>query len=152
MTNKDHTIGIVGIGNTLRGDDGIGAYICSHIDDWKRAGIKTFTTQQLHAGLIEELLAFDFIILADASLTGGPVAFYPLKKNDSQFLSSSHHINASLLLSLAQKLYSRELSIMICAVRGENFDFGTELSLSAITNASRALGIIRFWIDSGCQW
>ncbi|MDP4262812.1 MAG: hydrogenase maturation protease [Bacteroidota bacterium] len=148
---KEHKIGVVGIGNTLRGDDGIGAYICLQIDGWNMEGVTTFVTQQLHTGLIDDLLPFDFIILADAAVTGGPVVFYPLKKDESQPVSSSHHINANLLVSLAQRLHGKELPVMICAVKGENFDMGNQLSPSAVTNANRAINIIRYWIESGCH-
>ena len=142
-------IAVVGIGNSIRSDDGIGAYICSCVDSWNLPGVTTITVQQLHTTLIEDLLLFDGIVLADASIAGGPVAFYPLEEDDSGILSSSHHINAGLLAALTRQLYNKKLPVMICAVRGENFAIGDKLSAGGLQNATKALALIRNWVSAG---
>lgn len=142
---------VVGVGNTIRRDDGIGAYICSCIDDLKLPGVQTIVTQQLHTEMLGDLMSFDFIVLADAATTGEEVEFFRLKGNDTQPVSTSHHISAGMLALLAQRLYKRELSIMICAVRGEDFDIGDQISETAKRNALCAVETIRDWIVKGCS-
>ena len=152
MINRDNdTFLIVGVGNTLRGDDGIGAYICSHIDKLNVPGIKTLVVQQLDTELLETFMQFDHIILADATLEEDTVVFYPLKPGETFPVSSSHHVNAGLLASLAEKLFHKDLSFMICAVKGEHFDMGEHLSVTARQNADAAIGIICDWIEKGCS-
>ncbi|MBL0356026.1 MAG: hydrogenase maturation protease [Chitinophagaceae bacterium] len=142
---------IVGIGNTLRGDDGIGAYICSCFDQLHIDGVKTMLTQQLHTEMVDELLCYDHIVFADASITGEPVDFYPLKKEEVVPVSSSHHVNAVLLNALAKQLYQKDLPIMICSVSGENFEMGEGLSATAKKNADNAIDIICNWIRGKCR-
>lgn len=149
MAVKNRTILLVGIGNTLRGDDGIGAYICARIDSLGLQGVKTLIVQQLHTELAEEFVQYDHIILADASVTATSLDFYPLQKGVPPAASSSHHVNAGLLLALSEKLYQKELSVMICAVRAENFDMGEQLSDTAKHHAEIAVTTIRNWIEAG---
>lgn len=139
---------IVGIGNTLRGDDGIGAYVCSAIDQTKIEGVQTLIVQQLDTGLIDEFLKADKIILVDASVEGDDVNFYRPETEESFSVASSHHVNANILSSLIKKLYEKEINIMLCAVRGESFDMGEELSAIAKQNADKAAGLIVNWINN----
>lgn len=76
MKQKPNNILLVGVGNTLRGDDGIGAYICSCIDALKMPGVQTLMTQQLDTALLDELMEADHIIIADASFEGKAVDFF----------------------------------------------------------------------------
>ncbi|MBL7739194.1 MAG: hydrogenase maturation protease [Chitinophagaceae bacterium] len=137
---------ITGIGNTLRGDDGIGAYICSKIETLDLEGVKTITVQQLDSDLLDEFLEADHIILADAFVEGKPVHFYPVKPDESPLVSSSHHMSAALLMQMAKLVYNRELSIMICAVGGFDFDIKEGLSARARRNADEAVRTICDWI------
>lgn len=139
---------IVGIGNELRGDDGIGAYICRCIEEKKIEGVHTLISHQLHTELAEEFLAYDHIVIADASVNEKPVEFYPLKPGQLAPASSSHHVNASMLAAIAKQLYNKELSIMICSVKAEDFEIGSSLSALAKNNADSAAGIIINWISS----
>lgn len=59
---------IVGIGNPLRSDDGVGAYICQLLEEKNLPGVSIISTQQLDIGIAEELSKFDNVIFVDASL------------------------------------------------------------------------------------
>lgn len=139
-------IAILGIGNTLRCDDGIGAYICSQIDKMNLPHVTTIIVQQLHVELIEELLNYDAVIIADASVTGKDVEFYSLTSDEMQAVSSSHHLNANMLSTLTEKMYGKKILIFLCSVRVENFEIGETFSVFAINNANNAVKIICDWI------
>jgi hydrogenase maturation protease len=141
---------LVGVGNTLRGDDGIGAYICARFDQLNIEGLTTMVTQQLNTELVDDFLEYDSIILADAAISGGPVAWHPLKTETALPVSSSHHVNAGLLNALAKQLYHKKLPIMCCAVKGENFEMGEQLSATAKKNADDAVAIICTWVSNQC--
>ena len=65
MLNKK--ICVVGIGNPLRSDDGIGEYVCKKILEKKIPNLSVIVTQQLDMGISEELSEFDSVIFGDAS-------------------------------------------------------------------------------------
>ena len=147
MQRKSHKILITGIGNPIRSDDGIGPYICGEMEKLKLAGVTTAIYHQLHTELVEEFLKYDYVIVADAAVEGDPVIFYPLTVEKINPVSSSHHVNASLLVSLSRQLYNKELSIFICSVLGENFEMGESLSIAAKNNADQAISIIINWVS-----
>lgn len=104
--------------------------------------------QQLDMALIDEFVNAGKIVLVDAAITGQDVNFY-LSKNEEIFsISSSHHMNANLLVFLTKKLYEKEINVMVCAVRGENFDLGEQLSATAKQNADKAVDLIVNWIQT----
>ncbi len=61
---------VIGIGNPLRCDDGVGAYVADCIEAKGLSGVKVWITQQLYIEDLERMLEFKRIILVDAS-TGG---------------------------------------------------------------------------------
>ena len=139
---------IIGVGNTLRSDDGIGAYICLKIDAMHLPHVSIRIVHQLHVELIEDLLQYDSVIIADASVTEKNVEFVPLQIHETQAVSSSHHLNANMLLALVQKIHGKNIPIFLCSVRGENFEMGETLSVKAMMNADNALKMINDWIKN----
>jgi hydrogenase maturation protease len=139
---------IIGVGNTLRCDDGIGAYICHHIDALKLQNVTTLIVQQLQVEIIEELLGYDAIIIADASVGKNEVEFNLLMHDEMQTTSSSHHTNANMLYALAEKMYHQKMLIYLCSVPAENFEMGEILSQQAIINANKAIALIQKQIKS----
>jgi len=139
---------IIGVGNTLRSDDGIGAYVCLQIDSMNLPGVTTIIVHQLHVELIEDLLEYDTVIIADASVSGNDVEFVPLQVDETQAVSSTHHLNANMLVALIQKMYRKDIPIFLCSVLGENFEMGETLSFNALANANKATEIICNWIKN----
>ena len=137
---------VAGIGNPIRSDDGIGPYICQCIEEKGMAGVTTAIYHQLHTELAEEFLKFDAVIIADAAVEGNAVDFYPLTEKTVSPVASSHHVNAALLVSLAKNLYQKELNVLICSVRGHDFEIGEHFSDAGKKNADEAVSIILDWI------
>ena len=144
---KKHTC-IVGIGNTLRSDDGAGAYVCRLLEDVNPAFVTIITTQQLDIGMTEDLAKFDRVIFIDASMEEDSFSFKPLEIENNPASSSSHQINAGMLVSLARQLYTTNTQFYICAIGGQNFDMGKNLSEKTTINAHEAAALIRKWILS----
>lgn len=146
--NNSKQICVVGVGNTLRSDDGVGIFICSELEKIKLPGLSVITTHQLHIELVEDLKEFDTIIVVDAGkdLTKD-VSFYPVNEQNSSIIHSSHNIDATLLYSLLQKLYPSDRSFFICAVQTQSFEFGETLSPLAISNAEKAIQMLTVFIE-----
>jgi hydrogenase maturation protease len=145
---KVHTICIVGVGNTIRADDGIGNYICNAIEQMQIPGVNTMIVQQLDAELVEDLLHFDHVLITDASMEGKEADLYNLLPIDGPPLSSSHHLNAAMLAALSEKVYGIKMSLFICAVRGHDFNIGDTISEKAKANCQQAISLIHEWIGS----
>jgi hydrogenase maturation protease len=145
---KVHTICIVGVGNTIRADDGIGNYICNAIEQMQIPGVNTMIVQQLDAELVEDLLHFDHVLITDASMEGKEADLYNLLPIDGLPLSSSHHLNAAMLAALSEKVYGIKMSLFICAVRGHDFNIGDTISEKAKANCQQAISLILEWIGS----
>lgn len=148
MQKEKLTVCLVGVGNTIRSDDGAGAYVCRLFDDLKIAGLQTQVVHQLDAELVEGLRPFDRVVIIDAAIDGDDVVLYPLDSTDAQPVASSHHVNASMLAALADKVYGYKLPLMACAVRGYNFEIGDSLSEHAEANCIKAVKVIQDWL---CQ-
>ena len=145
---KEKNILVVGVGNTLRGDDGIGASVCNAVEQLHLPGISTTTTHQLHIEQAESFSEYDIVIIVDAAVTGDGVVFTEVTEECRDTSPASHHINASTLLALLKQLYKKDIRMMLCAVRGENFEMGEQLSTNAKKNAGIAAGAIISWLDT----
>jgi hydrogenase maturation protease len=149
MSNwNDISICIVGVGNDIRSDDGIGSYVCNAFEKMSIPGFTILHVQQLDVEIIEELLPYRHILIVDASMDGNDVDLYELAHGVVAPLSSSHHINVAMLTALAQRLYSKKLSLFICAVRGYDFEMGNMLSEKAKANCNQAISQIHEWVNS----
>jgi len=142
---KKHTC-IVGIGNTLRSDDGAGAYVCRLLENVNVANVTIITTHQLDIGMTEELANFERVIFVDASLDEDSFSLKPLEIENNPASSSSHQINAGMLVSLARQLYTTETRFYICAIGAHNLDIGNDLSEKTTINANEAAALITKWI------
>lgn len=135
-------IAVIGIGNILRSDDGIGAHICRLLEEMKLTCFTTFIVQQLHVELIEDLIEYDLIVLVDASVIGNDVSLTPVTYNKTQAITASHHLNAQMFGALSQKLFGTNVPILLCSVKGDNFEFGESLSDIANNNTTKAITLI----------
>lgn len=139
---------IVGIGNPLRSDDGVGAYVCQLMEEKNLPDVTLITTQQLDIGMTEDFTKFDRVIFVDASLKNETISFHPLSLENNQPQSFSHQINAAMLVSLAQQLYSTNTRFYICAIGANNFEMGNRLSEKTMNNALEAVSLLTEWIKS----
>jgi len=103
-------IAVIGIGNTLRRDDGIGIMILeSLLKFYKREGIEYFNFGSASFDLIHKLQSYDQALLIDAinaSLPPGEVKFFSLKEikyNLKESPISTHEINLTGLFELSKK-------------------------------------------------
>jgi hydrogenase 3 maturation protease len=131
---NDKSFCIVGIGNAIRSDDGVGTYVCQKMEEKNLANVTSLGVHQLDISMAEELSKYDTVVLVDAAEMEEDLFFEELSA-ESQPLSFTHHINASMLVALTKKLYATNTVFYIGAVKGINFDFGNTISLSTLKYA-----------------
>jgi hydrogenase maturation protease len=145
--NKTNNILIVGVGNTLMGDDGIGAYVAARLEALQLQGVRTVTVQQITSDLLDEMLPADYTVIVDARVEAEPVQFYPVTITDTTGSPQSHHASAPLLIQLAKLVYEKELSVMVCAVGAWDLNLEEKLSRRGKKNADQAVSTILGWIN-----
>ena len=133
---------VIGIGNPLRCDDGVGAYVAESIEAKGLHGVKVWITQQLQVEDLERMLEFSRIILVDASVQGPLLDFRPIEKFTGHILSSSHYLSAETFVNLANSIYHKNLNIHLCSIRGDCFDTGDKLSSGVLQRAQEAVKLI----------
>jgi hydrogenase maturation protease len=144
---KTHTL-LIGYGNPVRRDDGLGLEIAGQVEKECPPGVEVRTSQQLHIELLEDLQSFDRVVLVDASTDGPEILFEQVGPLQASGLASSHHLDPALLMALAKKLGRLTPPIYLCAVRGDDFEMGEHLTPTAQRRARLAAQKILDFLDA----
>ncbi|MCF4965959.1 hydrogenase maturation protease [Nostoc sp. CMAA1605] len=134
------TVMVIGYGNELRSDDGIGQQIANEIANWHLPSVKSLAIQQLTPDLAASLAKTDLAIFVDACLPTDDwdVQIQPLSPSDD--LDNSVHIcDPRSLLALTQALYGYSPTAWLVTIPGFNFEIGDRLSRIAEIGKSLAL-------------
>ena len=143
---------IIGYGNLLRSDDGVGQRIAEAIATWKQTGVRSpdlsgvesLAVHQLTPDLAEPLSSVERAIFVDAcyiTLTDR-VSIQPLAPTTA-LSPLGHSCTPESLLALALALYGKAPQAWLVQVPGENFDLGDRLSPTADRNLAEALAQIQ---------
>jgi hydrogenase maturation protease len=128
---------VVGCGNTLRGDDGIGIRLVEELEnDSLPAGTTTCTCQQYTPELAAELAAFDRVLFVDAATPYASTNYFPgrvaLQSVDEvpaqETHGLSHSVDAASLVNLTRVLYGSAPKAALLTVEGVDFELGESLS------------------------
>ncbi len=127
-----HTL-IIGYGNPLRGDDGVGIGVAGLLADAGLAeGVQVVACHQLTVELAPQIAEADRLILIDACASGEPgtvrqVALAPAPVG-GHGMAVSHYVDGRGLLALAQMLYGHAPETVLLTVSGGVFGYGEKLS------------------------
>jgi hydrogenase maturation protease len=111
---------IIGYGNSLRTDDGIGPILADAV------GGTSF--EYLCPELAEEVASAESLIFIDACF-GEDIGQIHTGKIEAESSSEmSHQSSPSALLQMATELYGSAPSALLITITGSNFDYGDKLS------------------------
>jgi hydrogenase maturation protease len=141
---------VIGIGNPLRGDDGVGTWLAEQAAVLTAADpdgpVAVRSVQQLTPELAEELAQLEDVLFIDAWLT--PATDEPQLKaiGPATGAVESHRLEPAQLLAVSQALYGRMPRAHLLQVPAYSFEHGMEISaeLQAVLPAARAL--LRGWL------
>ena len=122
---------VVGYGNSLRGDDGIGWHAARLLaTDARLDGAQVLTSHQLVPELAEDISRASLVVLVDTSVDGAPgsVAVRSIQPRQDSPLPWSHHLDPAALAGLAHALYDHVPPIVLISVAGAAFAHGDQLS------------------------
>lgn len=144
---KDKII-LIGIGNTLRSDDGVGAYVVEQISSNGNMFFSTLIVPQLTLDLIPSLLSYDQILIIDAELGINTVRWQTAQDEYDGTASSVHHLDIRQFLSLARTLYNASLVITVCTIPVFDLRLGEGLSAETRSLADLAVKQIKDWLKT----
>lgn len=142
---------VIGIGNILRGDDGVG---------WRAAELLTcevpriadvIACLQLTPELAEPLSQTDRVIFIDACTEGKPglLDICNLQPRASDDYCLFHHLDPCVLLGLSQAWFKRCPDAVLVTVAGEQFDYQEVLSPPVQTALGRVVQTVHILVGMG---
>jgi hydrogenase maturation protease len=132
---------VIGYGNELRGDDGVGPRAARAVAAWQLPAVKGLAVHQLTPELAERIAAAECVVFVDA----GPddvVQTRPIgPSRAAQVLG--HTGQPRELLALAEALYGRRAEAWLITLPAPQLGFGEGLSAAAADSLAEVLRQIR---------
>lgn len=149
LVNKDQAEGqagdflVIGYGNTLRSDDGVGAKVAAAIDELALPGVTALVSHQLTPELTEPVSAARAVVFVDAAVDAATeVQVRPLEPAASAQLMA-HAADPRTLLAMTKQLFGRCPPAWWLTIPVENLEFGEELSPLARRGFEKAMREIK---------
>jgi hydrogenase maturation protease len=159
MKDKMDRVLIIGYGNPYRRDDGVALYVINAIrervrlpalepdedglDELGGAPLDTVMLHQLLPELAPVLANYRTVVFVDAHAGTIPedVRVVPVTE-EYGFQAVTHHMSPGMLLALARAASGTAPQAYLVSIRGDDFDFGTELSELSKKHAAEAVETI----------
>jgi hydrogenase maturation protease len=133
---------VIGIGNTIRGDDGAGIRVAERIAA-RHTDVDVLCVQQLSPEHADIIALYERLIVVDASVTADAVRVTPLHAAVDERLPRTHDVSPEGILALSSTLYAHTPSdALLVEIPAASCEFSEELSPSTAAFAATALGII----------
>lgn len=123
---------VIGFGNPLRADDGVGWQIADQIAKLAGDSAKVFSVHQLTPELAEPISEADFVVFIDASYKGQPGSWTceTIQPEANRLERFSHYFTPVDLLNYTNAVFNASPQALLISVAGGSFDYGEELSPS----------------------
>lgn len=134
---------VIGYGNELRRDDGVGPKVVASVLKLKLPGIHALACQQLTPELADPIASAERVVFVDAALnTSDSVQLRDIEPMEhSQVMT--HATDPRSLLALARQAFGRNPLASWITIPVQDLDFGEELSPLARRGVDAALQIIK---------
>lgn len=120
---------VIGYGNSLRGDDGVGPRVAEAVAEANLAGVRTLVCQQLSPEYADPIARARRVIFVDAAVdeTDG-VRFRPLVPGDTSQLMA-HAADPRTMLALARDVFGRAPEAWWLTIPAVELGFREDFSL-----------------------
>lgn len=131
---------VIGFGNELCGDDGIGPHVARVIEARRLPNVRVRTLHQLTPELAEEIHSASQVVFVDASRELRPTAVVvaPVNLEETNSLQT-HWVDPAGVLALTRAIYGRMPRAWLVTVEGKHFEPGDRVSPSTIAHAEEAV-------------
>lgn len=138
-----HDLLVIGYGNTLRSDDGVGPRVAEAIGALHLPGVRTMICQQLSPEHAEPISLSRAVIFVDAAVNNlAQIEFRKLMPNDSAQLMA-HAADPRTMLALARDVYGQMPEAWWLTISAEKFGFGETMSDHTEAGYREALFMIK---------
>jgi hydrogenase maturation protease len=135
---------VIGYGNDLRSDDGVGPRVAEAVTGWQQSGLTALAAHQLLPELIADLASVDRVVFVDATLasTTDLITLERVVPREPARWDS-HWGHPAAILGLARQLGQPVPEAWFIQIPGECFELGENLSPRAGQGMEEALRQIR---------
>lgn len=130
---------VIGIGNDLRGDDGIGK---EFIQNFNFEDVDKFYVPFLDIDIVEKVKEYDIVIFVDASVKEDSFKLSKIEKDKSKSVFS-HYLSYKDVIALVNNFYNPNTCGYILEIGGQDFDYKNCLSNKAKDNVQKALKFLK---------
>ena len=141
---------VIGYGNTLRGDDGVGPRVAEAVGALRLPGVRTLICQQLSPEHADPISQADAVVFVDAAVDAPKeVQLPPLEPNDSSQLMA-HAADPRTMLALARDVFGHAPKAWWLTIPAVQMEFGEDLSPETKRGMNDAVGRINQLADARC--
>lgn len=121
---------IIGYGNPLRSDDGIGGLIAKELAQLIGGSATVLTAHQLTPELAQPISEADLVIFIDACYEGAPGSWQceSIRAAPAPSQTFAHHLTPPTLLIYTRAVFNVEPFALLVSVAGGSFEYGQNLS------------------------
>jgi len=145
---------IIGYGNLLREDDGVGRLAAERLaEELREPRVTVIPCHQLNLELVEPISEADCVLFIDAAAHGipGVMSLARVKPATVPPESFSHRLEPGVLLAASSALYGRMPEALALTISGERFDYGETLSPIVAEVLPLAVDRVRGMVESECR-
>lgn len=142
---------VIGYGNPLRRDDGVGWATVAQLQSLILEDVTCVTAHQLLPEHSEMVAGADMVILIDASIEGsaGDVHITPILPTREP-PSMTHHLSPQSLLDMTQWLYDKIPFTILITITGADFGMGEGLSDAVAGKMGLLVNWVKWCSDNRC--
>ena len=136
---------IIGYGNPLRSDDGLGWHAAERLcESLSSPTVEVLTRQQLTADLAAPVSEASTVFFIDAAQDGEPGDLTCKEiQPESWTPSFSHELSPGGVLAVAEELYGARPKAYLMSLCGECFDHGEKLSAKVQASLPQLITLVR---------
>lgn len=140
---------VIGYGNELRRDDGVGPRAAREIACWNLPGVQALAVHQLTPELASDIVRAEVVVFIDAAMDAEILCVRSIEP--ARCGRTVNHVSSPQeLLALAAALHGKRPAAWSIDVPAQDFGFGRGLSVQANEGVTQVLRYIRQWLDP-CQ-
>lgn len=142
MTNPGQntaTLLVIGYGNTLRGDDGVGPHVAEAVGALHLPGVRTMICQQLSPEHAEPISSADQVVFVDAAVDAPrEVQLRELEPGETTQLMA-HAADPRTMLALARDVFGHAPKAWWLTIPAEKMEFSEDLTPIAQSGCAEAV-------------
>ena len=139
---------VIGYGNTLRGDDGVGVRVAEAVEAWELPDVEVIACHQLMPELAEAVARAHRVVFVDAAVDAPrDVQWRRLEPATSSQLMA-HAADPRTLLAMARDVYQHCPEAWWLTIPIEMIEFAESMSPFAQQGYAKALEHLRAWVTA----